>query len=318
MSVPGAPQSPDRAAIQRLAATVMKTKIVSAERLDGYLQRVYQLSGAGGSFCLMKCSPAPGVRVLSIEEDRLGVEASVLSLLSRRVDIAAPKLLEYQAATNTLGSSYIIVGPYSGSIMSFAGKALSASDRIDVDRSLGVYYKRLTSLTHSSFGPFRRPILSSWAKYFAVLLETVLRDGEDSLINLPYDNIREMLRKHWQSIDAVTQPKLVLLEVCSTENIVVDERTKEVTSLVDYSTAIWGDPFISDSFHRPSRSFLEGYGEGVGGDNDKRIRHLFYISFHSLLAIVRQKYRPQTDSHDIESRKALLTALRYLEQIPVL
>lgn len=274
MSGSSAPSSPDRAAIQRLAATVMKTKTVSVERLDGYLHRIYQLSGGGGSFCLMKCSPAPGVRLLSMEEDRLGVEVSVLSLLSRRVDIAAPKLLEYQAATNTIGTSYIIGGPYSGSIMSFAGKGLSASDRIDVDRSLGLYFRRLTSISHSSFGPFRRPVLSSWAKYFAILVQTILRDGEDSMINLPYENIREMLRKHWESLDAVTQPQLVLLEVCSTENIVVDERTKDVTSLVDYSTAIWGDPFLSDAFHRPSRSFLEGFGEGIGGDNDKRIRHL--------------------------------------------
>lgn len=252
----------------------MKTKQVTADKLQGYLYRTYQLNGDGGSFCLMKCSPPPGTRLLTTEEDRLGVEASVLSMLSRRVDIAAPKLLEYQAATASIGSTYIISGPYSGHIMSFAYAPLSAADRITIDRSLGSYLRRLAGITHTSFGPFRRPSMDSWAKYFASLMEMVLRDGERSSINLPYEDIRSSVRKHAQSLDEVSQPKLVLVEASSTENIITDGRTHDVTSLVDYSTAIWGDPFMSDAFHRPSKSFLDGFGEGVGGDNDKRIRHL--------------------------------------------
>lgn len=274
MSSSTAPASPDRAAIQALAAAVLKTKQVSGDRLDGYLHRTYQLRGEGGSFCLLKCSPMAGVRLLTSEEDRLGVEASVLSMLGRRVDVAAPKLLEYQAATASIGSTYIISGPYLGTIMSFAYAPLSAADRIAIDRSLGMYLRRLSAITHASFGPFRRPSYDSWARYFATILDTVIRDGERSHINLPYDQMRSSIQKHAQSLDEVHQPKLVLLEVSSTENIIMDGRTHDVTSLVDYSTAIWGDPFMSDAFHRPSKSFLEGFGEGISGDNDKRIRHL--------------------------------------------
>lgn len=268
------PTLPDQVAIQRLAATVMKTTIARVVRLDGYLYSTHQLIGAGGSFCLLKCSPSAGKRLLTCEEDRLGVEASVLSLLGRRVDVAAPKLLEYQAATASVGGSYIISGPFSGSIMGSMSRASSASERIIVDRNLGAYLQRLATIGNRSFGPFRRPSTSSWATYFSSLLESILSDGEASAINLPSNLMRQMIVKHRSSLDGIEQAKLVLLEVASTDNIVVDERTHDITSLIDYSTAIWGDPFLSDAFHRPSRSFVEGFGEGVDGDNDKRIRHL--------------------------------------------
>ena len=109
------------------------------------------------------------------------------------------------------------------------------------------------------------------------MLETVLRDAEDSLVNLPYDSIRMHVRKHSGSLDKVVEPRFVLIEAADEDNIVFDESTGQVKSLLDYSTAMWADPFLSDCFCQPSEAFVDGYGEGITGDADKRIRQLLYV-----------------------------------------
>ena len=99
-----------------------------------------------------------------------------------------------------------------------------------------------------------------------------MRDGEDALISLPYEGMRDLVRKHRASLDKVTQPKLVLLELSSDENVIVDVKNHRVNGLLDYSTAIWGDPFMSDCFYKPTASFAEGFGKLPNQNADERIR----------------------------------------------
>jgi hypothetical protein len=100
----------------------------------------------------------------------------------------------------------------------------------------------------------------------------VLEDGEDALVTLPYDLIRKLIQRHHASLDMITQPKFTLLELASDENIVVDSTHIRITALLDFSTAIWGDPLLSDCFQRPSKHFTEGYGVTPSGDAHEHIR----------------------------------------------
>ena len=146
----------------------------------------------------------------------------------------------------------------------------------DSDRSLGQYVRRVSSLSGSAFGPLRQPQgypgFQSWARAFAALLETILRDGEDALISLPFDSIRDLVRRHRASLDRITQPKLMVIDLAADHNIVVCPKTFQVTGLLDYATAFWGDPFMSDCFYKPTASFAEGFGRLPNGSSDERIR----------------------------------------------
>jgi hypothetical protein len=70
----------------------------------------------------------------------------------------------------------------------------------------------------------------------------------------------------------ITQPRLTLLELASEDNIVVDVSKMRVTGVLDFSTAIWGDPLLADCFMQPSNDLLEGYGDAPGSDVHARIR----------------------------------------------
>jgi hypothetical protein len=139
----------------------------------------------------------------------------------------------------------------------------------------------MAQVTGPQFGPIRQsqgfPGFRSWAKAFAFLLEAVMRDGEDALISLPYDNIRDIVRKHRGSLDKISQAKLVILEMSSDRNIVVDVKEEKITGVLDFSTAIWGDPFLSDCFYKPTASFAEGFGKLPNRTADERVRQYLLV-----------------------------------------
>lgn len=72
-------------------------------------------------------------------------------------------------------------------------------------------------------------------------MESVLRDGEDMLISLPYSQIRDHVVKAERALDEVEDARLVVPALRNPSNVLIDGRTKEVTGLLDFGTAIWGD-----------------------------------------------------------------------------
>jgi len=267
-------QSPDRAALLRAANIALGTEDVEVDRLEGYLYRTYRLRARNGSFCVMRCRPLQSIRLLHLEDNRLATEAAMLSLLHRCKHPSAPRLLDDQRANRTASTAFLIAGPFSGTVLGHMDRPLSASRRRTLDHSHGQYIRRLSSIKGQSFGLLSTLGMPTWSLCFASLLQFVLYDAEDSLVSLPYSAIRDQVRRHRPSLDKITEPRLTLLEAADEDNFVFDTRTDQLTSLLDYGTAIWGDPFFCDSFYTPSEAFVEGYGEDIGGDADQRIRHL--------------------------------------------
>ena len=76
------------------------------------------------------------------------------------------------------------------------------------------------------------------------MLESILMDGEDKLVSLPYSQIREEALRFSGVLDSVKQARLVILGLGDPENVLIDRRTNEVTGLIDFGRAMWADPEI--------------------------------------------------------------------------
>ncbi|EMD00040.1 hypothetical protein BAUCODRAFT_62836 [Baudoinia panamericana UAMH 10762] len=315
-----ASKAPEKGAVQRVASNALQSKAVSVDKLSGYLFRTYRLTTTKGFFYLLKCRPSQNVRLLRHEDDRLEMEAYVLQALRNQAGLVTARLIEYSNTNAAIGSRYEVTGPFGGCILADIEPSLSRQALANIDKSLGAHVQLLATVKGSVFGSLRQaqgsPGSQSWARVFASMLETILRDGEDALISLPYDGMRELVRKHRGSLDKVTQPSLVILELCADHNVVVDATNQRVSGLLDYSTAFWGDPFMSDCFYRPTASFAEGFGKLPNGDADERIRQYMYVLYHSLLAVIRHCYRPSEDHDEMEARRDLTTAMRQLMTVP--
>ncbi|KAK3703544.1 hypothetical protein LTR37_014391 [Vermiconidia calcicola] len=313
-------RSPDRTSIQRVASSALQAKSVSVGKLEGYLFRTYRLRTSEGFFYILRSKPPSNTRLLRHETSWLAAESTALQSIGGRADIQTPRLITYHSTTIHIGSQYLISGPFTGSILSDVEPSLSRQALASIDKSLGRYVRQLSSLSGTQFGPIQQsqgcvPGFSTWAKAFAFILEAVMRDGEDALISLPYEPIRDLVRRHRSSLDKVTQPKLLLLELSSDRNVVVDVKTHRVSGLLDYSTAIWGDPFMSDCFYKPTASFAEGYGKLPNQTLDEMIRQYLYVMYHSMLATVRRFYRPSEGGDEMQARRDFTIAVRQLNGV---
>lgn len=195
---PDPPGSPDRSVIQRLACNALQSRTVSVEPLDNYIFRTYRLrTSSQGFFYLLRCRPSSATHLLRHEDCWLEAQAGILQGLAGRQDVQVPRLITYHHADSNNGPTYLITGPFSGAILADIEPTLSSRDLARIDLSMGQHVQRLSLISNRLFGSVwsahNSPGRDTWAKSFAFLLEAVMRDGEDAMISLPYDGIRDLV-----------------------------------------------------------------------------------------------------------------------------
>ena len=230
-----------------------------------------------GSRLVLKLAPSSNVRLLRLEHQALSMEATTLDLLASRIQIPISTLIKHDPHDRSLGTSYSLQTCSRGVNMSKIGR-LSTTERANIDRTLGTYFRHVSSFAAARFGAphhvFGGAGCDTWQESFFQMMELVLRDAEDVLVNLPYDSIRYFLQKHGHLLGQVTEARLVLLDITNEDNVLIDERTKQVTGILGLSEAILGDPFMATAFVRPSAEFLEGYGTRPSRTSSEEVRQL--------------------------------------------
>jgi hypothetical protein len=225
---------------------------------------VYLAKLADGSLLVLKCPPAHDVRVLRNEKHFLETERTVLETLHEYTQLPVPQVIKFDGQGGPLGCAYLMMTYLSGHRLSEIAASLTAGERIRIDRTLGTYVKALTALSATQFGMthrvFAKKGCSTWREAFLALLEAILRDAEDMLVTVPYESIRCYIGERSSFLDEVTQPRLIALHACDPQNVLVDERTKQVIGLVGFSNVIWGDPLMSGGIADGSEAFFEGLG----------------------------------------------------------
>lgn len=263
-----------------------------------------------------------------------------------------PKLLKHSSNNREMAYPYSIFDDSTGAPLSTLSIYLSLPERRVVDKQIGAMAKGLASLTSPSgtFGTVSRVLpdrftpasptappttgSKNWAEAFNVLLEGILRDGEDMAVLLPYEVIRSHYQRLSWRLEAVTLPRLVVLDAGSETNVMIERisgdgesvamgESVKVTGLRSWSQGVFGDPLISDVFDEPSEGFWDGWresGEDVIEDEENAaIRMLLYRCYRAVVSIVSEYYRPQGDSsrRELEGRRKLTSALAELEKIDV-
>jgi aminoglycoside phosphotransferase (APT) family kinase protein len=258
----------DFLSIQRVIRAVFRSSKISvqqAERLQGWLHQVYLTKLADGNFLILKCAPSHNVRLLRHEKHSLETERKTLETLHEYTQLPVPQILKHDSQGGTLGSPYLMMSYLPGRRLSELLPTLTTTDRRNIDRTLGACVGALTALSATQFGMthrvFAKKGCETWKEAFLALLEAVLRDGEDMLVTIPYDSIRYYIGKSSHFLDEATQPRLVALNVCDPQNVLVHEQTKQVTGLIGFSNVIWGDPLMSGGIANGSDAFFQGLGE---------------------------------------------------------
>lgn len=196
---------------------------------------------------------------------------------------------------------------------------LTPTERRSIDRTLGSYVGALTALSATQFGTtcrvFAKNGSRTWKEAFLSLLEEVLRDGDDMLVTIPYESVRYYIGRCSHFLDEATQPRLVVLNVCEPQNVLVHEQTKRVTGLVGFSNVIWGDPLMSGGIADGSDAFFAGLGERPADTQGVKARLHMYTAYRAIVRIVAHHYRSRQGIDDIDARRSLSFALNELAKM---
>jgi aminoglycoside phosphotransferase (APT) family kinase protein len=260
--------SPDFSVVQKLVHTVFRSSKITvkqAERLRSRVHQVYLIKLADDGPLVLKCLPAGNTRLLRHERHTLDTEVKTLETLHEYTQLPVPRVIKYDDHGGLFGSPFLMMSYCPGRRLSELAPHLTVTERNAIDRTMGSYVRSLSSLSSTQFGMTHRVFehkgCKSWREAFLALLEGALRDAEDMLVTIPYDSIRYYVTKHVHILDEVTEPRLVALDVCRPDNVLVDEHTRQVTGLVGFSNVIWGDLLLSGGITSGSDAFFEGFGE---------------------------------------------------------
>ncbi|RFU32520.1 hypothetical protein B7463_g3807, partial [Scytalidium lignicola] len=329
------------------------------------LPRLYTLNMSDNRKLLLSFAPSLAVKLLRHEATILSSEAKLIrflsgldggesSQMSATLSRLVPKLLKHSSNNQEMAYPYSIFEPINGVPLSTISIYLSFPERRIIEKRLGTMVRELASFKSPSglFGPVNRVLVDeraaeiaetsespansssqkTWSEAFHSIFEGILRDGEDMVVLLPYETVREHFQRLSYHLDAVTSPRLVILDAGNEINIMIQRESEnndsaktaqesvKLTGLQNWSQGVFGDPLISSCFDNPTASFLEGWREAgddiIEGKDTREIRMLLYRCYRAILDIVTEYYRPQGDSSrkELEARRRLTKVLEELEK----
>lgn len=259
--------------------------VVSITSLGRHLHQVLLLKLNNEGECVLK-RPSIITGYLRHEKVGLRVEAEVLLLLlskqssdkDSKDNIPIPELLHSHLSHAFPDLPYLITAHLPGAALSTLAPAMSPENERKINESLGKHLHTLSAHHAASFGDVVRVRdgkgFKTWREAFSSRLEMVLQDAQDVLVMLPYDSIRDYLGSHGACLDAIVKPQLVLLSAAK-RDVLVDEKTMQVTGLFGWSSAVWGDPLAAEMLVcSPGEGLLEGFGMPGKTEGDANVRRL--------------------------------------------
>ena len=239
---------PDLNGLQKIIQTIFQSARITILRVEVYKNRTHPiriLQLSDGSSLVLRMNTSPTVPLLRSELQVIETEAHVLMLLAES-RLPIPTVLGYDPSIETCGSSFLLTSQLPGTPLSTILPCLSRSQRTEIDYQISHLEAIMAQYMSPAFGPvalvasgrgFKR-----WRDAFKSMLGTILTDGEDMFVNLPYMQIREQVTRAEKSLDEVQEARLIVLDLGDADNVLVDEQTKKVTGLIGFQRALWGDP----------------------------------------------------------------------------
>jgi len=130
----------------------------------------------------------------------------------------------------------------------------------------------------TAFGPLSKVAAGTgsyhWREAFVTLFEEVLRDAEDMFIHLPYSQIRREMYRWSFALDEIKTPRLVVVNFGRPSEVLLDPETRQLSGLLEFGSALWGDVMLAEMFESPSDAFLAGFGPIPSSGQSQYIRSM--------------------------------------------
>lgn len=294
-------------------------KLASFQELkEGYFNAAALLELDDGLKCVLKAAPPDDVRVLRYEKDIMKAEVKAMRLVAKHTDVPVAKILCYDTSRRLLESDFFLMDYLPGTGFHKLRRQLSAKHQAEIERSMGRLARQINTITNPAFGYFARPEEAgiSWRVCFANMLRGLLLDGWEMKVSLPlpYEQLFQRLEGSFEALDEVDTPRLVHWDIWD-GNLLVDPHTRQVTGLIDFERALWGDPLMENIFNslETDSNYMQGYGASLLASPQARRRRLLYNAYFYLVLIIECPFRKyETNDQENWARPRLEETLKAL------
>jgi fructosamine-3-kinase len=294
--------------IETDSASVRLTPITTGKH-----NRSYRVACDAGRFVL-RIAPPDDTGFLFYERLMMRQEPALHALIRAETAIPVAAVIAHDFSRTRIDRDYLLMTALSGTPLSDA-RGLGPAQRQRVLRQVGVHLRALHVLTadehlgqrmYGYLGAHRpMPPQSTWVEAFHVMWHALLDDvvACGTYTEAEAQVFRDLLDVYREVFAREVTPRLLHMDVWE-QNILVDAEGN-VTGLVDFDRALWGDVEIEfavlDYCSISEPAFWEGYGLPRETSPAAQIRRQFYLLYEV------QKYMPIR----VWRRNNRVDALRY-------
>ncbi|MBW4560905.1 MAG: aminoglycoside phosphotransferase family protein [Mojavia pulchra JT2-VF2] len=241
---------------------------------------------------VLRVAPRDSTGLLFYERRMMRQEPSLHELIRSRTTIPVAQIIAADFSRVHLDQDYLLMTALEGVPLSDA-PSLSCDQHDQTLYQVGSYLRQLHELTApdclgiEAYGyiGLHHPMepQPTWAEAFRVMWNLLLDDVVASGCYTLSDRqlMSNLLEQHIAHFDYTQSPRLLHMDVWS-QNILVDP-AGNVTGLVDFDRALWGDPEIEfavlDYCGISEPAFWKGYGRERDQSTSAVIRQRFYLLY---------------------------------------
>ena len=269
---------------------------------------------------VIRIAPPDDAGFLFYERNMMAQEPPLHKLVRERTDIPVPAVLGYDTAREILPRDYIVMER-------LPGEPLSHAVGVDID-SVWERVGRFLSHAHAIHGerygydgPHHvMPPQASWADAFRIMWNRLIDDivGCGGYSAAEGEEMRCLLDRCISVVDRDVPASLLHMDVWH-ENVLVDDG--QVTGLIDWDRALWGDPEIEfavlDYCGVSVPAFWRGYGRERDTSPEARLRNALYLLYEVQKYIVINRARRRNPARADGYRRQSLQLARSLFSWPL-
>lgn len=278
------------------------------ELSEGMCNAAYRLTYDDGFKTVLKISSPIKDGFMTNESNLMEAEVRAMKLVAESTDIKVAKVYKYDTSKELCDGDYFFMENLEGSswisIMDNLGDEVNSKLRTEV----GKLQKKLSEVKGEKFGLLGDDIhqFESLYEFTYFLIRNVLEDAEKRQveIGLPKAEILRKLEDDKDLFSKVEIPTLVHWDMWEGNIFVKDN---QVSGIIDWERAMWGEPFMDDRFRCHSRNadFLRGFG--IDELSDEELRRIYWYDILLYLTMMTEvTYREYEDDGQYWWAKSML------------
>lgn len=285
----------------------------------GKFNESYYLDAPESSL-VVRIAPPDGTGMIFYERRMMAQEPGIHKIVREKTDAPVPEILVYDDTRRVIPRDFLVMERLPGNPLTEAFLPGSMMDR--VFRRVGECLAQTHRITADKYGYLgeHHPMepADNWGEAFEVMWNKLIDDiiDCDGYTVDEADSMRRLHGRYAGIFDRDIPASLLHMDVWH-QNILVDEYGN-VTGLIDWDRALWGDPEIEfavlDYCGVSTPAFWEGYGRRRDESTEAKIRQALYLLYEIQKYIVIERARRSNESAADRYRSYALSLEKRLSQ----